>query len=154
MHAEKFEKFPSERWSLKATEIESFFFFLIMKCCSYNFFSIHFWLYQAFLAVCRLSLTVASKGQSIVVVCGLSLQWLLSLQSVGFSTCGTQAQLSHDMWTLQTRYQTHVPLHWQAYSQPLDHEGHPLETFFTQGINSMFKSGEKLFPERKIQKAE
>ena len=66
---------------------------------------IYFWLHWVFVAVCRLSLVVASGGYSTLRGAGFSLRWLLLLRSmgsrhVGFSSCGTRAQLLHGMWNL------------------------------------------------------
>ena len=51
-----------------------------------------FWLHRVFVAAHRLSLAVASGGYSLLRCAGFSLQWLLLLRCVGFSSCGTQAQ--------------------------------------------------------------
>ena len=66
------------------------FIFLI-----FNF--ILFWLCWVFIAVCGLSLVVASRGYSSLLCAGFSLRWLLLLQSrgsrcMGFSSCSTRAQ--------------------------------------------------------------
>ena len=55
-----------------------------------------FWLHLVFVAACRLSLVVASRGYSSLRCVGFSLWWLLLLWSMGsrhmgFSTCGTWA---------------------------------------------------------------
>ena len=56
-----------------------------------------FWLRWVFIAACRLSLVVASGGYSLLWCAGLSLWWLLLLQSTGFrragfSSCSMRAQ--------------------------------------------------------------
>ena len=61
------------------------------------FIFIYFWLHWVFIAVCGLSLVVASGGYSSLWCAGFSLQWLLLLQSTSsrhivFSSCGAQAQ--------------------------------------------------------------
>ena len=61
------------------------------------YFSFLFWLCWVFIAVCGLSLVVVSRGYSSLWCLGLSLWWLLLLQSMGyrrtgFSSCGTRAQ--------------------------------------------------------------
>ena len=58
---------------------------------------IYFWLCWVFVAVCGLSLVVASRGYSSLWCVGFSLRWLLLLQSTGsrragFSSCGMRAQ--------------------------------------------------------------
>ena len=56
----------------------------------------YFWLCWVFVASCKLSLVVASRGYSLLWSAGFSLQWLLLLQSMGsrrkgFSSCGSRA---------------------------------------------------------------
>ena len=89
--------------------IFSFFFVLlvaaiILSALYWNIFLInlfilfiYFWLCWVFVAVCGLSLVVASGGYSSLRCAGFSLQWLLLLRStgsrrMGFSSCGTWAQ--------------------------------------------------------------
>ena len=64
---------------------------------AFFFFLIYFWLCWVFIAVCGLSLVVASRGYSSLRCADLSLQWLPSLQSMGsrhmgLSSCGSRAQ--------------------------------------------------------------
>ena len=79
----------------------------------FKFFKIHlfilfyFWLHWVFVAVCGLSLVVASSGYSLLRCVGFSLRWLLLLRStgsrsMGFSSCGTQAQ---QLWLMGSRAQ-------------------------------------------------
>ena len=78
--------------------------------------------------VFRLSLIVASRGFSLVVMHKLSLLWLLLLQRMGPRAHGLQWLQLMDSVTVQyvgsswARGRTRVPLHWQADSQPLDHQ--------------------------------
>ena len=65
-------------------------FYVCMYVCS------SFWLHRVFVAVCRLSLVLASKGYSLLRCTGFSLLWLLVLQSTGsrhtaFSSCCMRA---------------------------------------------------------------
>ena len=58
---------------------------------------IYFWLCWVFVAMCRLSLVVASGGYSLLRCVGFSLRWLLLLWSMGsrcagFTSCGARAQ--------------------------------------------------------------
>ena len=58
---------------------------------------IYFWLCWVFVAVCKLSLVVESRGYSLLRCAGFSLRWLLLLRSTGsrrtgFSSCGTLVQ--------------------------------------------------------------
>ena len=62
----------------------------------YYLFIIYFWLCWVFFSVRGLSLVVASGGYSLLWCAGLSLSWLLLLQSTGsrhagLSSCGLRA---------------------------------------------------------------
>ena len=48
------------------------------------------------------------------------------LQTRRLSSCGSQAQLLRGMWDLPRPGLEPCPLHWQADSQPLHHQGSPL----------------------------
>ena len=76
---------------------------------------IYFWLHWVFIAACGLSLVATSGGYSLLWCVGFSLQWLLSLWSMGsrhagFSSYGSQAlehrlsrvraQFLHGIWDL------------------------------------------------------
>ena len=68
---------------------------------------IYFWMHWVFVAVHGLSLVVASGGYSSLWCTGISLQWLLLLQSMGsrhtgFSSCGVWAQW---LWLVGSRAQ-------------------------------------------------
>ena len=69
---------------------------------------IYFWLGQVFVAACRLSLVAAAPEATLRCSCtGLSLRWLLPLQSTGsrhtgFSSCGAQTQ---QFWLAGSRAQ-------------------------------------------------
>ena len=47
------------------------------------------------------------------------------LQTRRLSSCGSRAQLLHGMWDLPRPGSNPCPLHWQADSQPLRHQGSP-----------------------------
>ena len=83
----------------------SYAYFLWCSICSdilpiiilFYFLFIYFWLRWVFVAVCSLSLVVASGGYSSLRCAGFSLWWLLVLRStgsrhVGFGSCGMRAQ--------------------------------------------------------------
>ena len=119
----------------------------------YLFF--YFWQRWVFVAARGLSLVVASGGYSSLQCVGFSLWWPLLLWSTGsrhtsFSSCNTQAQ---QLWLTGSRAQAWqlwltglscsvvcgifldqglnlCPLHWQADSQPLRHEGRPMDQVF------------------------
>ena len=78
-----------------------------MYVCMYFYKFIYFWLRWVFVAACRLSLVVASRGYSLLRCTGFSLRWLLLLRSMGskctgFSSCGTWAQ---QLWLAGSRAQ-------------------------------------------------
>ena len=92
-------------------------------------------------------LVAASRGYSSLWCTGFSLQWLLLLQSTGsrragFSSCGSwalelrlssfgaRAWLLRSMWDLPGPGMNPCPLHWQADSQPLCHQGSPPPYYF------------------------
>ena len=47
------------------------------------------------------------------------------LQTRRLSSCGSQAQLLRGMWDPPDQGSNPCPLHWQADSQPLRHQGSP-----------------------------
>ena len=72
------------------------FFFIVFFIASFFSKFIYFWLHWVFIAVCRLSLVVASRGYSSLRCVCFSLLWLFLLWSmgsrhVGFSSCGSWA---------------------------------------------------------------
>ena len=83
-----------------------FYFILFINKFLFILF-IYFWLRWVFVAVCGLSLVVASGGYSSLRCAGFSLWWLLLLWSTGsrcadFSSCGTWAQ---QLWLMGSRAQ-------------------------------------------------
>ena len=100
-------------------------FFKIKK----NFF--FFWLRWVFIAARGLSLVVASGGYSSVWCVGFSLQWLLLLRSLAcrLSSCGMwdlpRLSCSAACAIFPDQGSNLCPLHWQADSYPLRHQGSP-----------------------------
>ena len=116
---------------------------------------IYFWLHWVFVAARGVSLVVVSGGYSSLQCAGFSLRWLLLLWSMGsrragFGSCSMQAQ---QLWLMGSRAQAQqlqcvglscsvacgifpdqgsnpCPLHWQADSQPLHHQGRPVLSIF------------------------
>ena len=91
--------FPSQ-WRDTYQSNTLFFFFLINL-----FIYLFIWLRWVFVAVHGLSIVSASRGYSSLRCTGFSLQQLLLLWStgsrcVGFSSCGSRAQLLCGMWDL------------------------------------------------------
>ena len=110
----------------KHTVVTFFFFF------TYLFYLfIYLWLCWVFVSVRGLSLVVASGGHSSSRCAGLSLSRPLllraehRLQMRRLSSCGSRAQLLRGMWDLPRQGSNPCPLHWQADSQPLRHQGSP-----------------------------
>ena len=112
--------------------------FLVYRCCLFFFFFInlfiylfiYFWLCWVFVSVQWLSLVVASGGHSSSLCAGLSLSRPLPLRSTGSRRAGSVV-LAHGPsrsaacgifpdWGTNP-----CPLHWQADSQPLRHQGSP-----------------------------
>ena len=104
-----------------------FFFFLI------NLF-IYFWLCWVFVSVQGLSLVGASGGHSSSRCAGLSLSRHLLLQSTGSRRAGSVIvahgpSCSMACGIFPDQGSNPCPLHWQADSQPLRHQGSPLTEF-------------------------
>ena len=109
-----------------------------------------------------LSLVAASRGYSLLWCVGFSLRWLLLLWStgsrcVGFSSCGLWA-LEHRLRSCGPRTCSETcgiipdqdsnpcPLHWQADSQPLRHQGSPqvILSFTSLGSSAVEHSQDSL----------
>ena len=99
-----------------------FFFFL-------NLF-IYFWVCWVFISVRGLSLVAASGGHSSSRCAGLSLSRPLLLQSTGSRRAGSVVvahgpSCSATCGIFPDQGSNPCPLDWQAYSQPLRHQGSP-----------------------------
>ena len=97
--------------------------FLINLC-------IYLWLCWVFVSVQGLSLVVASGGRSSSRCAGLSLSWPLLLRSTGSRRAGSVIvahgpSCSAPCWIFPDQGSNPCPLHWQADSQPLRHQGSP-----------------------------
>ena len=101
------------------------FFFLI-----YLLFIFYFWLCWLFVSVQGLSLVAASGGHSSSRCVGLSLLRPLLLRSTG-SRCVGSVVVAHGpsrsavCGIFPDQGSNSCPLHWQADSQPLRHQGSP-----------------------------
>ena len=107
---------------------EIFFFFLI--------YLFYFWLCWVFVSVRGLSLAAASGVRDSSSRCaGLSLSRPLLLRSTGSRRAGSVI-VAHGLsrsaarGILPDQGSNPCPLHWQADSQPLRHQGSPLERNF------------------------
>ena len=103
---------------------------------TYSFFKnfvylfIYFWLCWVFVAACRLSLVAASGGHSSSRCAGLSLSRPLLLRSTGSRHAGSVVvahgrSCSVACGIFPDQGSNPCPLHWQADSQPLCHQGSP-----------------------------
>ena len=90
-----------------------------------------FWLCWVFVSVWGLSLVAASGGHSSSQCAGLSLSRPLSLQSTGSRSAGSVVvahgpSCSVACGIFPDQGSNPCPLHWQADSQPLCHQGSPV----------------------------
>ena len=109
-------------------KLDFFFFFLSFLIFIYLF--IHLWLCWVFVSVRGLSSVAASGGHSSSRCAGLSSSRPLLLRSTG-SRCADSAIVAHGpscstaCGILPDQGSNPYPLHWQADSQPLRHQGSP-----------------------------
>ena len=106
----------------------SFFFFLIYLFI--YLFIIYFWLRWVFISVRGLSLVVASGGHPSSLCAGLPPSRPLLLRSTGSKRAGSVVvahgpSRSAACGILPDQVSNPRPLHWQADSQPLRHQGSP-----------------------------
>ena len=92
---------------------------------------IYLWLCWVFVSVRGLSLVVASGGHSSSRCAGLSLSHPLLLRSTGFRRAGSVIvahgpSCSAACGIFPDQGSNPCPLHWQADSQPLRHQGSPI----------------------------
>ena len=104
----------------------SFFFFLM----GIIYLFIYLWLCWVFVSVRGLSLVVASGGHSSSQCAGLSLSRPLLLWSTGSRRAGSVTvahgpSCSAACGIFPDKGSNPSPLHWQADSQPLRHQGSP-----------------------------
>ena len=120
-----------------------FFFFLI---------NLFFWLCCVFVSVLGLSLVAASGGHSSSRCAGLSLSRPLLLRSTGSRRAGSVA-VAHGLscsmacGIFPDQGSNPCPLHWQADSQPLRHQGSPRYHYFLKCtcLFSLISSSQRLF---------
>ena len=108
-----------------------FWFFL---CYLFIYLFIYFWLCWVFVSVRGLSLVVASGGHSSSRCAGLSLSRPLLLRSTGSRRAGSVIvargpSCSAACGIFPDQGSNPCPLHWQADSQPLRHQGSPAWDF-------------------------
>ena len=122
---------------------QQFFFFKEFLYFYYLF--IYFWLCWVFVSVQGLSLVVASGGHSSSRCTGLSLLWPLPLRSTGSRRTGSVAvahgpSCSVACGIFPDQGSNPCPLHWQADSQPLRHQGSPLSNFYFSKFHPSLKA--------------
>ena len=110
-----------------------FFFFFFLNLFIYLF--IYLWLCRVFVSMRGLSLVAASGGHSSSRCAGLSLSRPLLLRSTGSRRAGSvivahgpSCSAACGIFTDQGA--NLCPLHWQADSQPLHHQGSPCIRFW------------------------
>ena len=109
-------------------EVTSVFFFLTL--CLFIYLFVCLWLCWVFVSVRRLSLVAASGGHSSSRCAGLSLSRPLLLRSTGSRRAGAVV-VAHGpscftaCGIFPDQGSNPCPLHWQADSQPLCHQGSP-----------------------------
>ena len=115
----------SRVWPLHCPEVFFFYYYFF----NINLF-IYFWLCWVFVSVRGLSLVAASGGHSSSRCVGLSLLQPLLLRSTG-SRCAGSVVVAHGpsrsaaYGIFPDQGSNPCPLHWQADSQPLRHQGSP-----------------------------
>ena len=107
----------------------------------FNFYLfIYLWLCWVFISVRGLSLVVASGGHSSSRCAGLSLSRPLLLRSTGSRHTGSVIvahgpSCSVACGIFPDQGSNPCPLHWQADSQPLRHQGSPVWSFWLSEYN-------------------
>ena len=109
-----------------------FKFYLFMYVCMYVWMDVWMdgWLCWVFVSVRGLSPVAASGGHSSSRCAGLSLSRPLPLRSTGFRSASSvivahRPSCSAACGILPDQGSNPCPLHWQADSQPLRHQGSP-----------------------------
>ena len=116
-------------------KIKSFFFFFFRNSRSFIYLFIYFWLCWVFVSVRGLSPVAASGDHSSSRCAGLSLSRPLLLRSTGSRRAGSVIvahgpSCSVACGIFPDQGPNPCPLHWQADSQPLRHQGSPQVLFF------------------------
>ena len=120
-------------YSIMYAVIYLFFYF------GFIYLFIYFWLCWVFVSVRGLSLVAASGGHSSSQCAGLSLSRPLLLRSTGSRRAGSVIvahgpSCSAACGLFPDQGSNPCPLHWQAHSQPLRHQGSPAVIFFFLNI--------------------
>ena len=123
-------------------------------CLFFKF--IYFWLCWVFVSVRGLSLVGARGGHSSSRCTGLSLSRPLLLRSTGSRRAGSVVvahgpSCSVACGIFPDQGLNPCPLHWQADSQPLRHQGSPLVAFWGTGNSLMAWGDQVTLPSRGVQ---
>ena len=107
---------------------------VVLILANFFFFAGYIWLCWVFISLRGLSPVAASGGHSSSRCTGLSLSRLLLLRSTGSRRAGSVIvahgpSCSAACGILPDQGSNPCPLHWQADSQPLRHQGSPLSAF-------------------------
>ena len=125
-----------------------FFFFFFLKnsfIFIFIYLFIYFWLCWVFVSVPGLSLVAASRGPSSSRCAGLSPSRPLPLRGTGSRHAGS-AVVAHGpsrsaaCGISPDQGSNPCPLHWQADSQPLRHQGSPSYIFLSPSAENFFRS--------------
>ena len=119
-----------------------FLFFFLVNLFIYLFI---FWLFWVFISVSGLSLVVVSGGHSSSRCAGLSLSRPLLLRSTvsiraGSAVVAHRPSCSAACGIFPNQGSNPCPLHWQADSQPLRHQGSPIFSFL-RNLHTVLHSG-------------
>ena len=109
--------------------------------CLFIYLFIYLWLCWVFISVRGLPLVVVSGGHSSSRCTGLSLSWPRLLRSTGSRRAGSVVVVhgpscSTACGIFPDQGSNPCPLHWQADSQPLHHQGSPSVCIF-EGMNTL-----------------
>ena len=120
-------------WIQRGTVFNCFLFFFF----NFYLFIYYFWLCWVFVSVRGLSLVAASGGHSSSWCAGLSLSWPLLLRSTGSRRAGSVvvahgSSCSVACGIFPDQGSNPCPLHSQADSQPLRHQGSPVSLFYSR----------------------
>ena len=120
-----------------------FFFFFFKELVIFIYF--YFWLRWVFISVRGLSVVATSGGHSSSRCAGLSLSQPLLLRSTGSRRAGSVIvahgpSCSAACGIFPNQGLNPYPLHWQADSQPLRHQGSPGSLILKALTGSMFTS--------------
>ena len=127
--------------------IVTMFFFLN----KFIYLFIYFWLFWVFVSVRGLSLVAASGGHSLSRCAGLSLLWPLLLRSTGSRRAGSVVvaqgpSCSAACGIFPDQGSNPCPLHRQADSQPLRHQGSLVTMFYIRFSDLIYFTVESLYP--------